>query len=158
MDLHLYASYVNKYSSLHLYASLQNEVGVSGGAALTHQIQHPKTLQGISNSRITLSLHDSVCRYVLVSFVGFFSSMCTFFSKSLFSYIHTSLFMYTYIPFDMALTRRQPTYRSSLQDSVCRCAKNVVTSLFVYWRLFCVLSIHIAPLARIPFADVQKTW
>lgn len=126
-------------------ASLQNEVGVSGGAALTHQIQHPKTLQGIDNSRISLSLHDSVCRYVWVSFVGFFSYMYTFFFKvsfhayiRLFSCIHVSLLTWP-IP-------RQPTHRPFLHDSVCRyvlvsfvgpfsCINvsfRVLTSLFMY--------------------------
>ena len=43
---------------------LQNEVGVSGGTALTHQIQHPKTLQGLDSRRITIVMHDAVCRLI----------------------------------------------------------------------------------------------
>ena len=41
---------------------LQHEVGVSGGTALTHQIQHPKTLQGLDSRRISAAMHSAVCR------------------------------------------------------------------------------------------------
>jgi hypothetical protein len=43
---------------------LQGEVGVNGGATLTHQIQHPKTLQGLDHRRISQELHDTVCKLI----------------------------------------------------------------------------------------------
>ena len=41
---------------------LQNEVGISGGAPLTHQVQHPKTLQGLNHSRVSACFVDAVCK------------------------------------------------------------------------------------------------
>jgi hypothetical protein len=65
--LHLLESYVYAVPSFvrRLDADiLQNEIGVSGGTPLTHQIQHPKTLQGLDHRRISHALHDCVCKLI----------------------------------------------------------------------------------------------